>query len=132
MLPVAVACLNNVKTLISIEQPELHIHPAVQVGLGDLFIHCINQNLDLPNFAPSLLVETHSEHLMLRLLRRIEETTEGELPPGQLGLTKQQISVIFVDAETKEFKNISVSDNGDFTDEWPGGFFRERSKELFH
>ena len=49
VLPVVVACLNNVKTLISFEQPELHIHPRIRVGLGDLFIHCITKNSDLPD-----------------------------------------------------------------------------------
>jgi hypothetical protein len=70
VLPVVVAALEPSAALVAIEQPELHIHPAVQVGLGDLFIKGAKEH------GINFLVETHSEHLILRLLRRIRETTE--------------------------------------------------------
>ena len=38
VLPVVVAAQDGSASVVCIEQPELHIHPAVQVGLGDLFI----------------------------------------------------------------------------------------------
>lgn len=70
VLPVVVAAQDGSASVVCIEQPELHIHPAVQVGLGDLFIDgAVNQGL-------SFLIETHSEHLILRLLRRIREAAE--------------------------------------------------------
>ena len=132
VLPVLVACLNNVKTLISLEQPELHIHPAVQVGLGDLFIHCITQNSDLPDFAPSLLIETHSEHLMLRLLRRIRERHYDEIPPGSLGLDPRDLSVNYISNNSGKtvFENLEIDEDGDFSNNWPDGFFDERDREL--
>ena len=52
----------------AVEQPELHVHPAVQVALGDVFIDGIK------NRNRTMLIETHSEHLLLRLLRRVRET----------------------------------------------------------
>ena len=115
----------------SIEQSELHIHPAVQVGLGDLFIECINQNPDLPEFAPALLIETHSEHLMLRLFKRIKETIQGDIPPGKIGLSKNDVSIIVIDVENKKFKNMPISEDGEVYEKWPGGFFEERAEELF-
>ena len=132
VLPVVVACLNNVKTLISLEQPELHIHPAVQVGLGDLFINCITQNSDLPDFAPSLLIETHSEHLMLRLLRRIRERHYDEIPPGSLGLDPRDLSVNYISNNSGKtvFENLEIDEDGDFSNNWPDGFFDERDREL--
>ncbi|MCR6644913.1 MAG: hypothetical protein NVV62_10585 [Terricaulis sp.] len=39
MIPVIVGCLRSQIGVFAVEQPELHVHPAIQVGLGDLFIH---------------------------------------------------------------------------------------------
>ena len=41
MIPVIVACVRDQQGILAIEQPELHVHPAIQVGLGDLFIHAV-------------------------------------------------------------------------------------------
>jgi len=118
----------------AVEQPELHLHPAVQVRLGDLFIH----TWTIDN--KQILIETHSEHLLLRLLRRIRETTEGELPPGHPGLKPDQLSVIFVEPPAREaggntlgsrVHQLRIDETGEFLDQWPHGFFEERAKELF-
>jgi len=127
LMPVVVANLFLRNGLVAIEQPELHLHPALQVALGDLFIEQAIKN-DLV-----FLLETHSEHLLLRLLRRIRETTEDELPPGIAGLTPEQLSVNFVE-QTEEglrIRILQVSRDGDSLGDWPKGFFEERSEELF-
>jgi AAA ATPase domain/AAA domain, putative AbiEii toxin, Type IV TA system len=133
MVPVVVSCLMDPKGLVAIEQPELHIHPAIQVGMGDLFVEA--STLYQPAIGPerSLLVETHSEHIMLRLLRRIREKNDNELPPGTYGLSPEDLSVVYVEA-TKSgpiFRNLRVGDDGEFIDRWPRGFFEERAEELF-
>jgi predicted ATPase len=79
MIPVITTSLLNTSELIAIEQPELHIHPAVQVGLGDLFAEQIKERDCL------FLIETHSEHLLLRLLRRVRETPAARRPNGCVG-----------------------------------------------
>ncbi len=77
VLPVAVQSgLSENKTLL-IEQPEIHLHPAHQAELGDIFIRSA-----LGEQKNTLLLETHSENLILRILRRIRETTDNELPEG--------------------------------------------------
>ena len=38
LIPVVVAALRAQSGILAIEQPELHVHPAIQVGFGDLFI----------------------------------------------------------------------------------------------
>ncbi|RTL92694.1 hypothetical protein EJV44_17275 [Ancylobacter aquaticus] len=135
MIPVIVASLRDNPGILAVEQPELHVHPAIQVGLGDLFIRAIQENMDSAGLGAgkALLVETHSEHIMLRLLRRIRETTEGELPPGVLGLTPEELSVIYVenDGDGVRFRALRVDDEGEFIDRWPKGFFEERAEELF-
>jgi len=133
MVPVVVACLMDPEGLVAIEQPELHIHPAIQVGMGDLFIEATMGPQPAVGAERTLLVETHSEHIMLRLLRRIREQNDGELPPMTIGLEPADLSVIYVEA-TKEgpvFKKLGVDEDGEFTDPWPKGFFEERAEELF-
>lgn len=132
IVPVVVACLDDYESVLAIEQPELHIHPAVQVGLGDLFISAA-ANADLDTGSTTLLVETHSEHLMLRLLRRIREASEGEMPPFGHSLRPEELSVIYVEAsdDAVRFKRLRVDKDGEFIDRWPKGFFEERAEELF-
>ena len=43
----------------------LHVHPAVQVGMGDLFIRAVRADPDQVRAGMSLLIETHSEHILL-------------------------------------------------------------------
>lgn len=127
VLPVVVAALEPSATLVAIEQPELHIHPAVQVGLGDLFIKGFKEH------GINFLLETHSEHLILRLLRRIRETTEDEIPPGALGIKPEDVAVIYVQATESgvELVPLPIDETGEFTTRWPKGFFDERAEELF-
>lgn len=127
VLPVVVAALEPSAALVAIEQPELHIHPAVQVGLGDLFIKGAKKH------GINFLVETHSEHLILRLLRRIRETTENEVPPGAIGIKPNDVAVIYVQSTDAgvALLPLPIDDTGEFTTRWPKGFFDERAEELF-
>jgi len=127
VLPVVVAALHYKTGLLIIEQPELHIHPALQVALGDLFISQIQDG------GICFLLETHSEHLLLRLLRRIRETSESELPPGKDPLKPDQLGVYYVEQGEKgiSLARIRVDQEGEFIDRWPKGFFGERAEELF-
>jgi predicted ATPase len=127
VLPVVVAALQPSAGLVAIEQPELHIHPAVQVGLGDLFARAATDNGSV------FLIETHSEHLILRLLRRIRETTDGELPPGRPALSPDQLSVIYVERSDAGVRltALPIDATGEFKARWPAGFFEERAGELF-
>ena len=127
ILPVVVAALDPDRPAITaIEQPELHVHPRLQVELGDLFA-------EQAAGGGVFLIETHSEHLMLRLLRRMEETSGNELPEGKPPLRPEQISVVFleqVDGEARATP-LRVDKTGEFVDRWPQGFFDERADELF-
>lgn len=128
VLPVLVHAYGSKNKLIAIEQPEIHLHPALQAELGDLFIEsALGEN------GNQFILETHSEHLILRLLRRVRETTEGELEEGRRGLRPEQISVLFVEptGEGSRVIELPVTADGDFCVPWPGGFFAERTKELF-
>jgi predicted ATPase len=127
ILPVVVGALDNGTSILMVEQPELHIHPGLQTTMGDLFISQIQKE------GKTFIIETHSEHLLLRLLRRIRETNDGELPEGIDGLTPEQVSVNYVELTEDGLKitQIQISEDGDFNNKWPNGFFDERAKELF-
>lgn len=133
MLPVVVACLMDPVGMVAIEQPELHIHPAIQVGMGDLFISATQGPQPALGAERTLLVETHSEHIMLRLLRRIREQADDELPPGVSGIEPDDVSVVYVESNKQgvQFQPLRVTPDGDFEDRWPKGFFDERAEELF-
>ena len=127
VLPLVVAALYIKEGMLAVEQPELHIHPALQVALGDLFISKVQER------GLCFLLETHSEHLMLRFLRRIRETCEDSLPPGKEPLKPDQLGVYYVEQGEKgiSLTRIRVDQEGEFIDRWPKGFFSERAEELF-
>jgi hypothetical protein len=66
VIPVIVTALAHENRLIAIEQPELHLHPKLQAELGDLFIEAA-----LGESRNNMVLETHSELIPLRLMRRI-------------------------------------------------------------
>ena len=126
VVPVIVAALTAKHGRLALfEQPELHVHPALQVGLGDLFIES--------SVSRQLLIETHSEHIILRLLRRIRETHDGDLPKDVPPFSAEKLSVLYVeqDDEGTSVRRLRVDANGEFIDRWPHGFFEERTEELF-
>jgi hypothetical protein len=69
----------------------------------------------------------------LRLLRRIRELSQGELPPGVAGLKAEDLAVIYVEGDDSgvRFRPLAVDQEGEFLDRWPRGFFEERAEELF-
>ena len=126
VLPVVVAAQDGTAGIVCVEQPELHVHPAVQVGLGDLFIDgALSKGL-------SFLIETHSEHLILRLLRRIREAAEQDVSVETL-VTPDLAGVYYLSKEDGHIvaTEIPINAKGDFDKSWPRGFFEERGPELF-
>jgi len=110
-----------------IEQPELHLHPKAQCEFGDVFISAFNRG----NVA---VIESHSEHLILRILRRIRETTNNILIPKELKIQCSEVSIYYFEPQPEghtEVKKIRIDRHGELMDIWPNGFFSERDGELF-
>jgi predicted ATPase len=120
--------MDNRSGLVPVEQPEIHVHPAVQVGPGDLFIDAVSGEGSKRTF----LIETHSEHLILRILRRIRETTDKELTVGAPAFAGNKLSVLYIESlpEGVRVRRLRVDQQGEFVDRWPKGFFAERMEEL--
>jgi len=128
VLPVLVTAYGSQGKLLAMEQPEIHLHPALQAELGDVFIEAA-----LGEGGNTFILETHSEHLILRILRRIRESSEGKLFNNNILVSPDDICVIYINPEQTGSKaiNIKISHDGEFETLWPEGFFAERGKELF-
>lgn len=59
---------------VILEQPEIHLHPAVQSALADLIITVVKSR------KLQVVVESHSEHLLQRILRRVSEGSDSPYP----------------------------------------------------
>jgi predicted ATPase len=128
ILPVLVAAYGTQGCLHAIEQPEIHLHPALQAELGDVFIEsALGENKN------TFLLETHSEHLILRILRRIRETTAGIVPKDKQPIRPEDVQVLYIQPTERGsvVRELPVSPDGDFLEQWPEGFFEERVKDLF-
>ncbi len=118
LLPVLVLCLlAEPGSVILLEQPELHLHPALQQRLADFFIAMVKSGRQL-------IVETHSEYMVSRLRRRIVEDPDDDL----LDIAK----VVFAerDQETglSSYREVELSPYGAI-EEWPAGFFDQAAEE---
>ncbi len=127
LLPIVVATLDPQRPgITAIEQPELHTHPRLQVELGDLF----GQQADNGRI---LLVETHSEHLLLRIMRRMRQTNDGTLPDGAPEVRPEDVNVLFVEPDGAQtlIREMPLNERGELVEAWPGGFFEEDLREIF-
>jgi len=115
--PIVTQALSSRNGMLLIEQPEVHIHPRLQAAVGDLLIHSVRE------LGNQVLVETHSEHLVLRLLRRIRE---GVIDPDD-------VAILYVDQladGAAHVRQLDVDSSGELVEGWPGGFFDERLEEV--
>ena len=128
VLPVLVSAYASTDKLLAIEQPEIHLHPALQAELGDVFIESA-----LGEGQNTILIETHSEHLLLRIMRRIRETSAGKLPDGVPALRPEDVMVLFVepDGARSLIREMPLNERGELVKAWPGGFFEEGLREIF-
>jgi hypothetical protein len=128
VLPVLASLASNDTSLI--QQPELHLHPALQSKLGDVIVKSVENKEYLRSFT---LIETHSEHLLLRVMRLIRTAKEREdevLRP----LSHDQVAVLYFEPQPSgetRIRRLRLSPDGQLIDRWPGGFFNERLRDVF-
>lgn len=120
VLPLVVRAFekNRSNSIIVLEQPELHLHPAAHGDIAELFAKSAKENNQ------TFLIETHSENIILRLRSLIVENT--------FGFTKDDIIIYWVDdAEGggQEINKITINEEGVLSD-WPEGVFTENLNEI--
>lgn len=103
------------------EQPEIHLHPQVQAELADVFISAIKSREDGKERDVQLIIESHSEHLLNRLQRRI---AEGELAP-------EDVAIYFCrrSGSSTELEPLRVNMFGEI-ENWPENFFGDEMADI--
>ena len=102
-------------SILILEQPEAHLHPKSQADLADIFIDVVkNRNIQI-------ILETHSEHLLRRLQRRIAEE--------QIPATDTALYCCQVNHGTSEIERLDMDEYGNITN-WPQDFFGDVTGEL--
>jgi predicted ATPase len=122
VLPVVVQCFYaQPRSTVIIEQPELHLHPSVQASLADLFIAAITAREGSQPRDVQLLVESHSEHLLRRLQRRI---AEEKIAPERVAMYICEPS-----SEGSQIERLQLDEYGDILN-WPPDFFGNELEDV--
>jgi hypothetical protein len=136
VIPVLVAVLDKGLPLIAVEQPELHLHPRLCNVLADLFVYAAVGKRPA-SFADTdrrisasptrfMIMETHSEHLVKRLMQRVREAEGGTASNGWAkGFTAELLCVIYTerdDSSGSQMRRLRVNAKGEFAEGWPDGF----------
>ena len=102
-------------SILILEQPEAHLHPKVQSELADLLIEVVK------NRQLQIILESHSEHLLIRLMRRIAEEQ----------ISADDIAFYFCEMNegVSEIERLNVDPYGNITN-WPQNFFGDEMGDL--
>ena len=116
VLPVLILCYYAPEgSILILEQPEAHLHPKVQSDLADVLIDVVK------NRKVQIILESHSEHLLLRLMRRI---AEEKMLADDTALYFCQIK-----DGTSEIERLDMDEYGNIRN-WPQDFFGDATGEL--
>ena len=100
---------------VLMEQPELHLHPAVQSGLADVMLNVAKvRNVQI-------IVESHSEHLLRRLQRRVAEREASS----------EDVRLYFVSSQRDRARisDLRLNEWGEI-ENWPEKFFGDEMGEI--
>ena len=117
ILPALVLCFYApVGSTVILEQPEIHLHPLAQAGLADALIDAYQKR------GVQIIIESHSEHLLRRIQRRISEETVSQDDVGMYFCSQDGGGASQIDKlELDKFGNIS---------NWPENFFGDQFGEI--
>ena len=93
--------------LLIVDSPEIHLHPMVQGGLMDFFIEMAAQH-------KNVLVETHSDHIITRLRRRVAEKK----------ISTEDVNIYFVTQQPdgSAYETVMLGEQGSIDNTMPAGF----------
>ncbi|MDG4828136.1 AAA family ATPase [Solwaraspora sp. WMMD1047] len=125
VLPILIKCASDelagagrMASLQIVEAPEAHLHPAAHAELADLYLAVARET------GTRLLVETHSETLLLRLRRRVAE--------GANGISPEDIAIYVVEQSdgVSCVRRVGLDSLGNLDDAWPHGYFSQDYHEV--
>jgi predicted ATPase len=102
------------------EQPEIHLHPQVQMELADVFVDAIRCHENGRPRGTQLIIESHSEHFLNRLQTRIAEGT----------LSREEVAIYFCkrEGDGSVLEDLQINEAGDILN-WPENFFGDEMGE---
>lgn len=122
VIPVLVQCFFAPHgSIIIMEQPEIHLHPSAQAALADVMIDVISSRENGADRNIQLVVETHSEHFLRRLQRRI---AEDKVPRGKVSAYFANISRTPAKLEPLQIDMFGNIHN------WPENFFGDEMGDI--
>ena len=110
VLPVILLCLlSEPEDLLILEQPELHIHPALQKRMADFLLVFVRAGRQI-------LVETHSDHLVNQLRYQIAADQTDEI--------QKLVKLIFAEQTDgiTTYRESEINEYGGLSEDWPDGF----------
>ncbi len=117
ILPFIVQCIIAKNKIILIEEPEVHLHPKIEADLADLIVE---SSLLRNN---QFIIETHSEDLLLRILKSIRQEK----------INPDHVSVNYITPSEKngsKINKITINKYGQYSTPWKDDLFADRIKEL--
>lgn len=102
-------------SIVLMEQPEIHLHPSAQGGLADAILSAAHAR-DL-----QVIVESHSEHLLRRLQRRV---AENEVSSGDVKLYATSVA-----GGVGTISDLELTGLGEIGN-WPQDFFGDEVGEI--
>lgn len=116
VLPILIEGLRlDTERVLLLEQPEIHLHPKTQSVMADFFV-------SMALGGKQVVVETHSDHIVNRLVRRIVEDRTGKIG--------DTVAVFFLESSPQGTICRPVTIDPDFgIKDWPEGFFDQNASE---
>lgn len=108
-------------SIVWMEQPEIHLHPQVQAELADVFISGIQAREEGKPRGVQLIVESHSEHFLNRLQRRVAEEK----------ISPDDVAIYFCSngGSGAELELLELNEEGEI-ENWPENFFGDEMGDL--